>query len=109
MHSDEWSDDPKIVWLSPEMVRAARALLRWSEVDLAHRSGVDSRDIQLFENYGVMLDVNSCGAIKRVLLRKCELSIIEGQDGARLKAGASENLGPGAVVFGGPLKRRPKL
>jgi len=63
----------------------------------------------MFENYGVMLDVFSIGALKHVLLKKCLFSISEGEIAVGLKSQVTDKLGPGCVVFGGPLKRRPKL
>lgn len=36
--------------IEPEQVRAARALLSWSQADLANRSGINRRTLMNFEN-----------------------------------------------------------
>jgi transcriptional regulator with XRE-family HTH domain len=104
-----FSDDPQKVWLSPEVVSAARGLLNWTRNDLAKLSGVSIRDIEQFESFGFLLDVTRNAAIKRVLLRKCYFSISEDNPGVARKVEATDKLGPGFVTFGGIPKRRPKL
>lgn len=115
MRNVQISDDPAVVWLSPERCRAARALLNWSPEHLARL--VTSRcgcpflpaEIREFEDYGLMLDAMTSAVVLQILLEKVEFTTAEGEPGVVRKRLVGVVQGPGYVQFGGPRQRRPPL
>jgi hypothetical protein len=84
--------------------------LFWTQQDLALKSGVDIQQLRLFEEYGVVaLSSVEMGAVLKLLLSKVRFSTHEGMPGVCLKGEVTKAQGPGVVVFGGPLRRCPKL
>lgn len=115
MREVQVSDDPSVVWLSPERCRAARALLNWSPAYLARlvtkEAGIPliAADITYFEDYGLMFDLMSSEAVLALLLQKVEFTTTEGQPGVVRKHHVGEAQGAGYVQLGGPRRRRGPL
>jgi predicted transcriptional regulator len=55
--------------ITGEQVTQARELLRWSIVDLAHRSGVPRRAILMFEVEAQLIEEDDAARIKTALER----------------------------------------
>lgn len=115
MRDVQVSDDPAVVWLSPERCRAARAVLNWSPGHLARlatkRMGepVSAAEIREFEDFGLMLDTFTMAAVLAILLEKVELTPDDAEPGVIRKRNVRVVQGAGYVQFGGPLRRRPPL
>lgn len=56
--------DPERLALTPEMCKAARALLRWTQKDLAAKSGISERTLAAFEAGQAVPFVKTVGALK---------------------------------------------
>jgi predicted transcriptional regulator len=64
--------------ITGEQVTQARELLRWSIVDLAHRSGVPRRAILMFEVEAQGLEEDEADKIK-IAFEKAGVQIVEGE------------------------------
>lgn len=56
--------DPERLALTPEMCKAARALLRWTQKDLAAKSGISERTVAAFEAGQAVPFVKTVSALK---------------------------------------------
>jgi transcriptional regulator with XRE-family HTH domain len=83
--------------LTSELIRAARALLRWSQGDLAEASGVSIPTIKRLENVpGLLAAHRSTVTALRRALESAGIEFINGiAPGVRLKTGAKKE-DPGA-------------
>jgi predicted transcriptional regulator len=83
--------------LTSELIRAARALLRWGQGDLAQASGVSIPTIKRLENVpGLLAAHRSTVTALRRALESAGIEFINGTaPGVRLKAGARKD-DPGA-------------
>ncbi len=73
--------------LTPAQSRAARALLEWSQTDLAVRSNVSMSTVRDFEKGRRMPMINNLGAMQRAL-EEAGVELIPGDDrgpGVRLR------------------------
>jgi len=71
--------------LTPLQARAARKLLGWSQLDLAHRSGVTCDTIAHFET-GIGKPMRTTAAAIRAALEAAGVEIGKGASPTRLKA-----------------------
>ena len=97
--------------VSPEQLRAARELLNWTRADLSKASGVSVDQLRRFEDYGVLMGAMEFARAQSALGDKGVEFIDPGPGGGRgvrLRRQAAQMFGPASIVFGGPLKRRPK-
>ncbi len=115
MRKVQVSDDPAVVWLTPERCRAARALLNWTPKHLADRVTkalqvpVIAPEILHFEDFGLQLDPAVSSGVLAVLLDKVEFTTTEGEPGVVRKRHVGAAQGEGYVEWGGPRRRRPPL
>jgi ribosome-binding protein aMBF1 (putative translation factor) len=53
--------------MTPEQLRASRAWLGWSQVELAKRANISERTVQTFESGERMPHANSVAALRRAI------------------------------------------
>lgn len=89
--------------LSSEQVRAARALIRWEQKDLADASGVSLPTIKRLETKPGALSGNATtiAALRAALERAGVEFIAENGGGAGVRLRKGETAGGAAIVVGG--------